>query len=236
VDCLTCWADRCTRLVRVPCSQCNAIEKQFDDREAQRQLRRLRRRGPARTTRLLINAVRQALGNTAQRGLSLLDIGAGIGAIHHELLETMVTRAIHVDASSAHIAAARSEAERRGHDKQVEFQLGDFATLADAIPDTDIVTLDRVICCYPDVDLLVSRSAAKAQRVYGAVYPRRVFWMRAGIWGLNLFQRARGSAFRVFMHDPARIDALLRAAGLHPASRRLTLGWEVVVYASHLGH
>jgi hypothetical protein len=64
----------------VPCSQCNAIEKQFDDREAQRQLRRLRRRGPARTTRLLIDAVRQALGNTAQRGLSLLDIGAGIGA------------------------------------------------------------------------------------------------------------------------------------------------------------
>jgi magnesium-protoporphyrin O-methyltransferase len=215
----------------VPCSQCDAIEQQFDDREARRQVRRLRRRGPARTTRLLIDAIRHALGGRQQQDLLLLDIGAGIGAIHHELLDGTVARAIHVDASTAHIAAARSEADRRGHGSQVEFTLGDFATLADTIPDADVVTLDRVICCYPDVDLLVSRSAAKARRVYGAVFPRRVPWMRAAIWSVNLFQRARGSAFRVFMHDPARIDTLLRAVGLYPVSRRPTLGWEVVVYA-----
>jgi magnesium-protoporphyrin O-methyltransferase len=220
----------------VSCSQCNAIEEQFDQREAQRQLRRLRRRGPARTTRLLIDAVRNALGSRAARDLSLLDIGAGIGAIHHELLGTTVAHAIHVDASSAHIAAARSEADRRGHGKQVEFHLGDFVALADTIPHADIVTLDRVICCYPDVDLLVARSAAKARRVYGAVFPRRVAWMRAAIWSLNLFQRARGSAFRVFAHDPARIDTILQAAGLRAASRQVTLGWEVVVYARRLGH
>lgn len=212
----------------MPCSQCDAIERQFDDREAQRQLRRFRRRGPARTTRLLIEAIRQTLGG--QRNLSLLDIGAGIGAIHHELLEGSVARAIHVDASTAHIAAARREADRRGHGSRVEFKLGDFTTLADAIPDADVVTLDRVICCYPDVDQLVSRSAAKARRVYGAVFPRRVPWMRAAIWSVNVFQRVRGSAFRVFVHDPARIDAILRSAGLRPASRRATLGWEVVVY------
>lgn len=220
----------------MPCSQCNAIEQQFDDAEARRQLRRLRRRGPTRTTRLLIDGIRQALGDTRAGDLSLLDIGAGIGAIHHEMLETTVERAIHVDASSAHIAVARVEADRRGHGQQVEFRLGDFVAIADELPNTDVVTLDRVICCYPDVDLLVSRSAAKAQRVYGAVYPREVFWMRAAIWSLNLFQRATGSAFRVFMHSPAHIDAILRAAGLHRVSRHVTFGWEVVVYANRLGH
>jgi magnesium-protoporphyrin O-methyltransferase len=168
--------------------------------------------------------------------LSLLDIGAGIGAIHHEMLETTVGRAIHVDASSAHISVARAEADRRGHGQQVEFRLGDFVAMAEELPNTDVVTLDRVICCYPNVDLLVSRSATKAQRVYGAVYPRQVFWMRAAIWSLNLVQRARGSAFRVFMHSPAHIDAILGAAGLHRTSRHITFGWEVVVYASHLGH
>jgi magnesium-protoporphyrin O-methyltransferase len=220
----------------VPCSQCDAIEQQFDDREAQRQLRRLRRRGPARTTKLLIDAVRHALGDTVPQDLSLLDIGAGVGAIHHALLGTTVAQAIHVDASSAHISVARAEADRLGHSGQVDFRLGDFVAMADTVPAMDVVTLDRVICCYPDVDQLVSHSAAKARRVYGAVYPRQVPWMRAAIWTINLFQRVRGSAFRVFMHRPDRIDSILRAAGLHPASRQATLGWEVVVYTSRLGH
>jgi magnesium-protoporphyrin O-methyltransferase len=115
--------------------------------------------------------------------------------------------------------------------------LGDFVAMANDVPDADVVTLDRVICCYPDVDVLVSRSAAKTRRVYGAVYPRRVPWMRAAIGAVNLFQRVRGSAFRVFMHDPARIDDRLRAAGLQRVSRQSTLGWDVVVYAAPaLGH
>lgn len=215
----------------MPCRQCEGIEQQFDAREARRQLRRFQRRGPARTTRLLIDAIRQALGAAGSGDLTLLDIGAGIGAIHHELLEATVAQAVHVDASSAHIAAARTEADARGHGTRVQFKLGDFVSMADDLASADVVTLDRVICCYPDMDTLVSRSAAKARRVYGAVYPRRVPWMRAAIWSLNVFQRARGSAFRVFMHDPAEIDRRLNEAGLQRRSHRATLGWDVVVYS-----
>jgi hypothetical protein len=63
------------------------------------------------------------------------------------------------------------------------------------------------------------------------VYPREIGWMRIGIATINLFQRLRRSAFRVFLHDPDAIDAELRDAGLERRSRRQTLGWEVVVYA-----
>jgi hypothetical protein len=77
---------------------------------------------------------------------------------------------------------------------------------------------------------LVSRSADKAGRLYGAVYPRQVTWMRIGIAGINLIQRLKRSAFRVFLHDPCSIDRALRGAGLEQTSRRRTLGWEVVVY------
>jgi hypothetical protein len=102
-------------------------------------------------------------------------------------------------------------------------------------PAADVVTLDRVICCFDDMDALVSRSGRKAGRFYGTVYPRKVAWMRVAIAALNLFQRLRGSAFRVFLHDPDAIDRVLRSTGLVPRAERHTLGWLVVVYARPAG-
>ena len=213
------------------CAQCAGIENQFDRAEARKKLRHFRRRGPDKTTRLLIEALRSALSASDAHDATLLDIGAGVGAIHHALLEDRVSRVVHVDASTAQLAAAKEETERRGHSARVEFVFGDFTALADTIPSADIVTLDRVICCFDDMHGLVRRSARKAGRLYGAVYPRQNGWMRIGIAGINLLQRVKRSTFRVFLHDPAAIDAELRAAGLERRSRRQTLGWEVVVYA-----
>jgi hypothetical protein len=54
----------------------------------------------------------------------------------------------------------------------MSFQYGDFVALAPALSAADVVTLDRVICCYDDMPALVGRSAALAERLYGVVYPR----------------------------------------------------------------
>lgn len=213
------------------CSQCAGIADQFDDAAVRKKLRQFRRRGPDRTTRLLIDAVRDALETSDLQGGVLLDIGGGIGAIHHALLNGRVTRAFHVDASNAQIAAAREETTRRGHSANVEFVAGDFIALADGLPTADVVTLDRVICCFDDMEGLVSRSARKTGRFYGAVFPRNVWWMRVGIAATNLVQRLKRTTFRVFLHDPVAIDRVLRSAGLAPRATRETLGWQVVVYA-----
>ena len=212
------------------CAQCQGIEHQFGSAAVRRKLRQYRRRGPDKTTRLLIEAVRAALVASDVQDATLLDIGAGLGAIHHALLDGRVTRAVHIDASEAQLAAAREETERRGHGGRVEFLHGNFVDMAPGIPPADIVTLDRVICCYDDMPGLVSRSVQKATRWYGAVYPRDVAWMRIAIAGLNVFERVKRSTFRVFLHDPPAIDAELRAAGLTRLSVRETLGWQVVVY------
>ena len=212
------------------CSQCSGIEDQFDAAAVRKKLRQFRRRGPDHTTRLLIDGVRAALEASDLRDGVLLDIGGGIGAIHHALLDGRVTRAIHVDASTAQIAAAREETERQGHSAKVEFVAGDFVAVADQVPTADVVTLDRVICCFDDMDGLVSRSARKTGRFYGAVFPRNVAWMRVAIAAVNVLQRLKRTTFRVFLHDPAAIDRALRAAGLAPRSERHTLGWHVVVY------
>src|SRR3990170_1661911 len=114
-------------------------------------------------------------------GLSLLDIGGGIGVIQHELARAGVGRIASVDASSSYLAAQRAEAERLGYAPRASYLSGDFVTLADHIPDSDIVTLDRVICCYPDMRSLVSLSAARARRLCGIVYPRGTWWNAVGV-------------------------------------------------------
>ena len=209
----------------VTCGQCKGIEGEFDARFADRELRRFRRRGPNRSTRLLIDSLRWAAP-----GATLLDVGGGIGAIHHTLLDQGAARATQVDASSAYIAAARDEARRRGHADRVEFVHGDFVALAPEIPDVDIVTLDRVICCYPDIPALVGATARKARRAFGAVYPPDVWWIRLGVRCINLLMRLRRSEFRVFVHSPNAIEAVLKEHGLERATYRRTVAWEVTTY------
>jgi SAM-dependent methyltransferase len=212
------------------CTQCDGIEAQFGDAAARKQLRRFRRRGPDKTTRLLIESIRTALGGSSASTVALLDIGGGVGAIHHQLLEGAVSRATHVDASAAYLAAAREETARRGHEGRVDFVHGDFVSESDKIPNADVVTLDRVICCYHDMPRLVDRSARKTGRLYGAVYPRGTWGMRIGLGVINAWLRLQRSEFRVFFHRPADIDAVLRSAGLDRRLVRRTLGWEIVVY------
>jgi magnesium-protoporphyrin O-methyltransferase len=211
----------------VTCCQCEGIERQFGGKTARAELRRLRKRGPVPTTRLLVEALRRE----GVAGASILDVGGGVGAVHHELLDAGARDAVHVDVSPDYLDVAREEAERRGHGGQVQFVRGDFVHVAPDLGAADVVTLDRVICCYPDMAALVERSAEKARRLYGAVYPREAWWMRLAIGATNVLMRLRRSAFRVYLHAPAAIDAALRRRGLERRSLQRTLGWEVAVYA-----
>ena len=211
----------------VTCSQCEGIERQFGRRTAQWELRRFRKRGPAPTTRLLIDALRRE----GLSGASILDIGGGVGAIYHELFASGAHDAVHVDVSPDYLKVAREEAERRGHADHVQFVHADFVELAPTLPEADIVTLDRVICCYPDMDRLVELSATKTRRLFGAVYPRETWWTRTALRLVNVFNRLRRSAFRTYLHSPAAIDAVLRAQGLERRYLVHTLMWNVVVYA-----
>jgi magnesium-protoporphyrin O-methyltransferase len=208
------------------CSQCQGLEEMFDSTEAARDLRAYRRSGPARSTRRLLDALREA----GVDGLTLLDIGGGVGAIQHELFKSGVRAATDVDASSAYLAASREEAARQGHADRTQYFHGNFVDLAPQIEEADIVTLDRVICCYPDMPALVGLSSAKARRLYGVVYPRDVWWTRLGRIAVNLYSRMQRSQFRFFVHPSAEVDATVRRNGLTPRFKRQGLFWQVVVY------
>jgi magnesium-protoporphyrin O-methyltransferase len=210
----------------VTCCECEGIAGQFGARIARRDLRRFRRRGPIESTRLLVDdLVAAGVG-----GGSLLDIGGGIGAIQHSLMSAGAREATDVDVSADYLAAAREEATRLGHADRVHYIRADFVQIATTVADADIVTLDRVICCYPDMEPLVSAASQKARRLLGAVYPRDVWWVRAGVRAANLLMRIRRSAYRAFLHPPAAIDAAIRRQGLERRTLRRTIAWEIVTY------
>jgi len=95
----------------------------------------------------------------------------------------------------------------------------------------DIVTLDRVVCCYPDADRLVSTSVAHAKRLYGLVLPRDRWYVRWGIKLDNLRWWLRRREYRAYAHANARIDEHVRASGLVTRSEAFTRVWRVVLYA-----
>ena len=103
--------------------------------------------------------------------------------------------------------------------------------LAPDLPSVDIVTLDRVICCYPDMEALVAGSASKARRLYGAVFPRERWLMKLAFPLSGIVRRLRGSAFQTYLHPTRAIDASLRRHGLKPRSVRDTFAWRVAVYS-----
>jgi magnesium-protoporphyrin O-methyltransferase len=198
----------------------------FDRRTAESDIERYRRHGPDETTRLLLDMIRER----GVQAATVLDIGGGVGVIDHELLKAGAGHATIIDASAPSLEAARNEARRRGHLDRVEFMDGDFVSRAAAIDPADIVTLDRVVCCYPDVASLVRLSAERARRLYGLVLPRDRRFVRWGIRLMNVWFRVRGLAYRAFAHPNAVVDALAAEEGLHPAVERRTFFWRVVLY------
>jgi magnesium-protoporphyrin O-methyltransferase len=207
--------------------QCQGIDATFDTGLADKQLRRFRRRGPQRTTRLLLDALRAR----GVKGRSLLDIGGGVGVIQHELLAAGVSEATSVDASSAYLAVSRAEADHWGYGARVRYHFGNFVELAPGIPSADIVTLDRVICCYDEMEALVGLSASRAARLYGVVYPRSAWWVRLGTSAANLLQRMRGSPFRIFSHATEAVETAISARGLSRVFHRTAGMWQVALFA-----
>jgi magnesium-protoporphyrin O-methyltransferase len=210
----------------VPASCCELTDNAFAEEDARGDLKAYRKRGPARQTRLILDGIR----GFGLKDASLLDIGGGIGAIYHELLGDVARQAVHVDASAAYLRAAREETERRGNQKWVQFIHADFTEVVHDLAAADVVSLDRVVCCYPDFRLLLAGAADKCGRVLALTYPRETWYVRLGLFLVNLFQRLRRDPFRAFLHPVSAINALLSEKGFQRVRLRRLFIWEAALF------
>ena len=205
---------------------CDEFASIFDRRNADGDLRRYRQKGPDRTTGMLLDLLRAE----GVEGATVLDVGGGIGVIDQELLRAGASRATLAEASAASLTVAREAAAEAGLAERMTFVEGDTVRRAGEIGAADIVTLDRVICCYPDVALLVGLTAAKAERLYGIVLPRDRWIVRAGIALEALWFRITRRSYRPFAHPNGVVDALAGAQGMVPIAESGTFFWRVALF------
>jgi magnesium-protoporphyrin O-methyltransferase len=210
----------------MPCNCCEITDKTFGEDSAKSEIKSYRRRGPAAQTKLILEGIRSLRIHDA----ALLDIGGGVGVIHHELLEDVAKQATHVDASSAYIRFAKEEAARRHHAERVNFVHADFTDVANQLPQADVVTLDRVVCCYPDFRGLLKAAAEHSRKAIALTYPREVWYLRLGFKIANFVQGLGRDPFRIFLHPIAEMDALIRREGFEQISVHRLFVWEMALY------
>jgi SAM-dependent methyltransferase len=177
-----------------------------------------------------------ALEDAGIRGRTILDIGCGIGDLTSIALQRGAERGHGIELSPKAVREARRLAVERGVADRLTFEIGDGARVE--LPRADVVVLNRVFCCYPDIEGLLERSVAAANDLYaftappssgvgGAIAKAETAWSNR--WYRLRDRKFRG--FRVFVHDLDRVDARLRDAGFRRIrDERARLLWQLRVY------
>ena len=208
------------------CTHCQGVDKMFDEKGARKDFARYRKKGPDAATTALIERVRPYLHD----GDAHLDIGGGIGAIQTALLENGASRVTDVDASTGYQIVAGELAEEKGLAERITYTFGDFVDVADDVGLHDIVTLDKVICCYPDMRALLSRAADHSTRIVAIVYPKDRWWTRMFVSTGALALKIIRMGFRPFIHADADVDDVMSSRGFRLANREDHLFWQIRVW------
>jgi len=144
----------------------------------------------------------------------VLEIGGGVGTIEIELLRSGAAQAVNVELSAAYEEQGLALAEQAGVGGRVAWRYGDVAAESELALAADVVVMNRVVCCYPDMPALVGAAAEKTRRVLALSFPRDTVLMRTGGRAINAWCRLRRSDFRFFVHRPEEIVATASERGL----------------------
>lgn len=179
-----------------------------------------------------IRLLEQLADDAAAQRPTLLELGCGTGAMIVALLEGGATSADGVDLSAESLATARRRADEAGVGERARFENGDAAVL-DLAPH-DWVVLDRVFCCYPDVEALLANASGAAVRRLAFSVPtsrglrglaNRIFWGAEA-----LLTRFRQGPCPGYVHSVDGIEARLAAAGFRRISHASTWFWYTAVW------
>jgi magnesium-protoporphyrin O-methyltransferase len=195
------------------CCNPRGCDEFFGDGFARRVAKRYRKRGVDKTARRMV----EFLAGRGLEGASVLEIGGGVGDIQLELLARGAARTTNLELSDGYEAEATRLAREAGVEERIERRRHDIAVDPGGVEPFDVVVLHRVVCCYPDYQALLGAAASHTRRVLVFSHPVRNPVSRMVVGGQNLFFRLRGSRFRVFVHPPEAMRAVLAEHGLQPA-------------------
>jgi magnesium-protoporphyrin O-methyltransferase len=148
-------------------------------------------------------------------GKTILDLGCGTGSFSIEALKAGAAHCVGVDLSPQMIRNANELAAKSGFSEKARFAVGDAAALQH--PVSDAVVLDKVICCYPDVDALLKSASESSSKMLGFVVPRDEGIvkgpLRLGVGLFNLVEKLRKRKAPMYLHSLKKINGLLEGSG-----------------------
>jgi magnesium-protoporphyrin O-methyltransferase len=171
--------------------------------------------------------------DVAEKRPTVLELGCGPGSLTLALLDRGASHATGIDLSPASVEVARERATAAGLGDRAEYRVGDGAAVP--LEPHDWVILDKVLCCYADLDALLARSMAAAGRRYVFVVPDSRGWWgllgRALVWLENATNSLRGRPCPGYVHDIAVIEGRLEAAGFRRARPSINVRfWYLAVF------
>lgn len=184
---------------------------------------RYRRKGLDPTSRRIFEFVK----SQGVEGRTVLEVGGGVGAIQIELLKAGAARAVSVELTPTYEQEANALLQEAGLADRVDRKVMDFATAGAQIEGADIVIMNRVICCYPDMPRLAGAASDHVREMLVMSFPRQAWWMRIGLGIANLMLRLTRREFQIFLHPPERILATSEEHGLRTVLDDVGFLWTV---------
>jgi magnesium-protoporphyrin O-methyltransferase len=165
-------------------------------------------------------------------GKTILEIGCGTGFFALETLRNGASSCVGVDLSSAAIHEANAFAKESGLQDRVRFEVANAASARQ--PTSDVVVMDKVLCCYPDADALLKTASESSKDLLGFVVPRDEGLMKpamkVGTALINLVEKLRKTGFRIYLHPLRSIDNLLIESGFQQANKAKSRFWLIFLY------
>ena len=209
------------------CNETSKISREFDE-DACDFCERYKNKGLSRSSKLLLKFISEDSINDK----AVLDLGCGAGGLSMELLKHGAQTSVGFDLSPRMIEAATELARVTGFERRAKFQEGN-AALAE-LPRSDIVVMDKVLCCYSEWRPLLKNAMDASNGMIGFTVPRDegvAKWpFRLALRIANYFQKRSGGVL-FYLHPLGIIDKTLRDAGFSRLRKRTSRFWLVFLYS-----
>jgi magnesium-protoporphyrin O-methyltransferase len=205
------------------CCSAKGYRTIFNEDSARRAVRRYRKRGLDGPSRRIVEILRQR----GVEGRTVLEVGGGIGEVEIELLKAGAASALNVELTPTYEGAARELLNELGLDGRAERRVMDFVAAAPSLDVADIVVMNRVVCCYPDLPALAGAAAAHAASTLVMSFPNARPWTRLTLMAANFGFWVMRVQFRIFAHPPGRILATAEAQGMTTRVNQAGFFWQV---------
>ena len=203
----------------------SSIGKLFS-KMAKKYTKRFKKRGLESSQQNLLDGLNQA----NYSGDKILEIGCGVGFFHQLLIKGGAISATGFDLSDTMIEEAKKLADENNLAEQTNYQVANFAEVYKDVAMHDLTILDKVICCYPQSEDLVTKSVQKTNKTYAVIYPRLTLFNKIGFQLLTLAMIIIRSDFRPFLYSPNDIESWITRNGFEKSTESNNFIWLSQVY------